>query len=188
MTDLFDEVPGDVHVLIDEAYREWVDNPSYESCVRYVKEGRNVTVLRTFSKVYGLAGLRVGYAVTSKETAARMLPRRLQNSLNTVGLAAARASLADQATAKKIRQRNQRIRGDFVAWLGKKGLQTIPSETNFVMIEVGKRVPPIIEALKARGFLVGRLFPSMPTHLRVSLGTEEQMARFQPVLAEVLGL
>jgi histidinol-phosphate aminotransferase len=56
------------------------------------------------------------------------------------------------------------------------------------MIEVGKPVPPIIEALKARGFLVGRLFPSMPTHLRVSLGTEEQMARFQPVLAEVLGV
>jgi len=188
MNAFLESVPSDVHVLVDEAYHEWVDNPDYESCVRYVREGRNVTVLRTFSKVYGLAGLRVGYAVTSKETAARMAPRRLANSLNTAGLAAARASLADQATAKKLRERNKRIRNTFVAGLGSKGLKTIPSETNFVMIEVGKPVPPIIDALKARGFLVGRLFPSMPTHLRVSLGTEEQMARFQPVLAEVLGV
>jgi histidinol-phosphate aminotransferase len=183
-----DSVPGDVHVLVDEAYHEWVDNPRYESCVRHAREGRKLTVLRTFSKVYALAGLRVGYAVTSKETAGRMAPRRLQNSLNTVGLAAARASLADQATAKKLRERNRRIRGDFVAWLDKKGLRTIPSATNFVMIEIGKPVTPIIEALKARGFLVGRLFPSMPTHLRVSLGTEEQMERFQPVLSDVLGV
>jgi len=188
MSTFLDHVPGDVHVLVDEAYHEWVDNPRYESCVRYVKEGRNLTVLRTFSKVYGLAGLRVGYAVTSKETAARMAPRRLQNSLNTAGLAAARASLADQASAVAMRERNKRIRAEFVAWLEKRGLKTIPSETNFVMFEVGKPVPPIIEALKARGFLVGRLFPSMPTHLRVSLGTEEQMAKFQPVLGEVLGV
>ena len=182
------DVPGDAHVLIDEAYHDWVDNPRYESCVRYVKEGRNITVLRTFSKIYGLAGLRVGYAVTSKENAARMAARRLQNSLNTAGLAAARASLADQASATAMRERNKRIRAGFVKWLTEKGLKTIPSETNFVMIEIGKPVPPIIEALKARGFLVGRLFPSMPTHLRVSLGTEDQMARFQPVLGEVLGV
>jgi histidinol-phosphate aminotransferase len=182
-----ERAPDDVHILVDEAYHEWVDNPRYESCVRYVKEGRNVTVLRTFSKVYGLAGLRVGYAVTSKATAARMTPRRLQNSLNTAGLAAARASLADRTSTAAVRERNKRIRGDFVGWLSGRGFKTIPSETNFVMIEVGKPVPPIIEALKARGFLVGRLFPSMPTHLRVSLGTEEQMARFQPALAEVLG-
>jgi histidinol-phosphate aminotransferase len=188
MRQLITRVPDDVHVLIDEAYHEWVDHPAYESCVPYVKEGRNVTVLRTFSKVYGLAGLRVGYAVTAKGNAERMAPRRLQNSLNAAGLAAARASLADQASVQKLRERNQRIRNSFVAWLDERGLKTIPSETNFVMIGVGKPVPPIIEALKARGFLVGRLFPSMPTHLRVSLGTEEQMARFQPVLGEVLDI
>jgi histidinol-phosphate aminotransferase len=188
MKAFIERVPGDVHVLVDEAYHEWVDNARYESCVRYVKEGRNLTVLRTFSKVYALAGLRMGYAVASKETAARMAPRRLANSLNTVGLAAARASLADQATAQKMRARNKTIRNDFVAWLDKRGLKTIPSETNFVMIDTGKPVSPVIEELKARGFLVGRLFPSMPNHLRVSLGTEEQMARFQPVLAEVLGV
>ena len=71
-------------------------------------------------------------------------------------------------------------------WLEQRGIKAIPSDTNFVMIEIGRPVPPVIEALKQRGFLVGRLFPSMPTHLRISLGTEDQMARFQPVLAEVL--
>jgi histidinol-phosphate aminotransferase len=186
MLAFIEQVPADVPVLVDEAYHEWVESPRYESCVRYVREGRNVTVLRTFSKVYGLAGLRVGYAVTSADTARRMQPRRLQNSLNTVGLAAARASFADRATAARVRARCTRIRTDFVGWLEKRGLKTIPSETNFVMIEIGRPVTPIIEELKARGFLVGRLFPSMPNHLRVSLGTEEQMESFKPVLADVL--
>jgi histidinol-phosphate aminotransferase len=181
-----DHLPAATPVLVDEAYHEWVDNPRYESCVRYVREGRNVIVLRTFSKVYGLAGLRVGYAVAAKETAKRMEPRRLQNSLNTAGLAAARASLADQENAARVRERNSRIRTAFLAWLEEHNLKTVPSDTNFVMIDIGRPVPPVIDALKQRGFLVGRLFPSMPNHLRISLGTEEQMARFQPALAEVL--
>lgn len=188
MSAFLERVPADVPVLVDEAYHEWVANPRYESCVRYVQEGRNVTVLRTFSKVYGLAGLRVGYAVTSKATALRMQPRRLQNSLNTVGIAAARASLADQGNAARVRARCARVRTDFVGWLEQRGLKPIPSDANFVLTDIGRPVTPIIEALKARGFLVGRLFPSMPTHLRVSLGTEEQMARFQPLLGQVLGL
>ena len=183
-----DHIPPTTPVLVDEAYSEWVDNPRYESCVRYVREGRNVIVLRTFSKVYGLAGLRVGYAVASKSTVQRMEPRRLQNSLNTVGLAAAHASLADQASMVRMRERNARIRTAFLAWLEQHGLTAVPSDANFVMIDIGRPVPPVIEALKQRGFLVGRLFPSMPQHLRVSLGTEEQMTRFEPVLAAVLGV
>ena len=110
MRAFLDRVPPETPVVADEAYHEWVDNPRYESCVKYVKEGRNVIVLRTFSKVYGLAGLRVGYAVASKATAERMAPHRLQNSLNAVGLAAARASIADQAAAAQVRARNARIR------------------------------------------------------------------------------
>lgn len=186
MRAFLERVPGDVPVLVDEAYDEWVDDPRYESCVRYVKEGRSVIVLRTFSKVYGLAGLRVGYAVASKATAQRMAPRRLQNSLNAVGIAAARASLQDKASAADVRARNAKIRTAFLSWLEERGFTAVPSSTNFVMVDIGRPVPPVIDALRQRGFLVGRLFPSMPTHLRVSLGTEEQMARFQPVLGEVL--
>jgi histidinol-phosphate aminotransferase len=186
MRAFLDHVPGDVPVMVDEAYYEWVDNPRYESCVKYVKEGRNVIVLRTFSKVYGLAGLRVGYAVASKATAQRLAPHRLQNSLNTAGIAAARASVADQASVTRVRARNARIRTALLGWLEQRGFKAIPSDANFVMLEIGRPVPPLIDALKQRGFLVGRLFPSMPTHLRISLGTEEQMARFQPVLADVL--
>ncbi len=102
------------------------------------------------------------------------------------GLAAARASLADQASASTVRSRNARIRTSFLSWLEQRGFKAIPSDTNFVMVEIGRPVPPVIDALERRGFLVGRLFPSMPTHLRISLGTEEQMARFQRVLGEVL--
>jgi histidinol-phosphate aminotransferase len=154
--------------------------------VQYVTEGRNVIVLRTFSKVYGLAGLRVGYAIAAKATAERTAKHRLQNSLTAVGIAAARASLADQASTARARARNAAIRSSFVGWLEQRGLRPIPSTTNFVMVDLGRPVPPVIDALRRRGFLVGRPFPSMPTHLRVSLGTEEQMARFQPVLGEVL--
>ena len=188
MRAFLDRVPADLPVLVDEAYHEWVDNPRYESCVRYVREGRNVTVLRTFSKVYGLAGLRVGYAVTAKATAQRLEPHKLQNSLNAAGLAAARASLADQPRVVELRRRNRAIRESFIGWLEAHGLPAIASETNFVMIDVGRPVPPVIEALKQRGFLVGRLFPSLPTHLRISLGTEDQMAAFTPVFASVLGV
>ena len=134
-----DRVPAEVPVLVDEAYREWVDNPRYESCVKYVKEGRNVIVLRTFSKVYGLAGLRVGYAVASKATAQRMAPHRLQNSLNTVGLAAARASLADQTSAAQVRTRTAGIRTAFLTWLEQRGFKAIPSDANFVN---GRDRPP----------------------------------------------
>src|ERR1700687_954199 len=188
MRSFLDRVPGAVPVLVDEAYHEWVDNPRYESCVRYVKEGRNVIVLRTFSKVYGLAGLRVGYAVAAKGTAQRMEPRELQNSLNTVGLAAARASLADQATVAAFRQRNARIRAAFLSWLEAHDLKATATDTNLVMFDIRRPVPPVIEALMQRGFLVGRLFPSMPNHLRVSLGTEAQMAGVPPVLGEVLAV
>jgi histidinol-phosphate aminotransferase len=186
MRAFLDRVPGDVPVLVDEAYHEWVDDPRYESCVSYVRDGRNVVVLRTFSKVYGLAGLRVGYAVAAKPTALRMVPRRLQNSLNAAGIAAARASLGDDAGVAAVRARNAGIRTEFVDWLRQRGFAPIPSSTNFVMVDIGRPVPPVIDALRQRGFLVGRLFPSMPTHLRVSLGTEEQMARFQPLLDDVL--
>jgi histidinol-phosphate aminotransferase len=117
-----------------------------------------------------------------------MAPHRLQNSLNAVGLAASRASLADQASATAVRARNAKIRSAFLGWLEQRGLKAVPSDTNFIMVEIGRPVPPVIDALKQRGFLVGRLFPSMPTHLRISLGTEEQMERFQPVLGEVLQL
>lgn len=184
--EFIERVPPNLPVLVDEAYHEWVDNPRYESCVKYVKEGRNVIVLRTFSKVYGLAGLRIGYAVAGKDTIKRMEPRRLQNSVNAVGLAAARASLADQRAALAVRTRNARIRSRFVTWLEQHELHAIPSETNFVMFDTRRPVPPLIEAMKKRGFLVGRLFPALPTHLRVSLGTEEQMARFLPLLGEAL--
>jgi len=186
MRAFLDRVPGDMPVLVDEAYDEWVTSPRYESCVKYVKEGRNVIVLRTFSKIYALAGLRVGYAVAAKATGERLTPRRLQNSLNIVGIAAARASLADQASVQRLRARNATIRAAFVDAVGRQGFKAIPSEANFVMVEIGRPVPPVIDALKQRGFLVGRLFSSMPTSLRVSLGTEEQMARFQPMLGEVL--
>ncbi len=185
---LLDRVPGDLPVLIDEAYHDFVDDPRYESCVRHVAEGRNVIVLRTFSKVYGLAGLRIGYAVAAKTTAQRLAPHRLLNTLNSVGIAAARASLADPERVRAIRARTARIRASFVGWVQQRKLPCVPSDANFVMIDLGRPVPPVIEVLRQRGFLVGRQFPSMPDHLRVSLGTEEEMERFQPALAAVLGI
>jgi histidinol-phosphate aminotransferase len=177
--DFIRRVPESVVVLADEAYAEYVDRPDFESGVRYVREGRpNVVVSRTFSKIYGLAGLRVGYAIGPKALIKRMAPHRLWNNTNQLGTAAAMAGLADQQSMMTVRRLNAEARDFVYKELRKMGLEFIPSETNFVTINVKRPAGEIIEGLKQRQVLVGRPFPSIPHHVRVSLGTMAEMKLF----------
>ena len=181
-----DEVRSFVHrlpkhtvLLSDEAYFDYALATDYESCLGYVKDGLPVIVSHTFSKIYGMAGLRVGYAIGRKDLIARMTKRRLANNPNQIATAAAFAALkSDDAFVDRIRRLNGEVRDYTESKFRGLGLTPIPSQANFVMVGIGRPVKPLIEELKKRKVLVGREFPSMPNHMRVTLGTKDEMDRF----------
>lgn len=180
-------LPRGVVLLSDEAYAEYVDRPDYESCLRYVKAGLPVVVSRTFSKIYGMAGLRVGYAIGRKDLIARMAKRRLANNPNQLATAAALAALEkDDDFVKRVRRLNAEVREYVGEELRGMGIGCIPSETNFVMVGTARPAESLIEELKNRNVFVGRLFPSLPEHLRVSLGTMSEMKSFIKEFKEVM--
>ena len=174
-------------LLSDEAYAEYVTAPDYESCVRFVKEGLPVVVSRTFSKIYGMAGIRVGYAIGRKDLIARMARRQLVNNPNQLAIAAALATLkSDGEFVERVRKMNAEVRDYVCREASAMGLSFIPSQTNFVMIGVKRPAQPLIEELRKRKMLVGRLFPSMPNHVRVSFGTMAEMKRFVKEFKEAM--
>lgn len=180
-------LPRGVVLLSDEAYAEYVDRADYESCLRYVKEGLPIVVSRTFSKIYGMAGLRVGYAIGRKDLIKRMAKRRLANNPNQLATAAALAALKnDDEFVKRAGRLNAEVREYVCQELRGMGLAFIPSETNFVTIGVHRPAKPLIEELKKHNVIVGRLFPSLPEHVRVSLGTMAEMKSFVKEFKEVM--
>ncbi|HZX97677.1 MAG TPA: aminotransferase class I/II-fold pyridoxal phosphate-dependent enzyme [Myxococcales bacterium] len=170
-------------VLVDEAYHHYADSADYESVVPLVKAQRNLIVARTFSKIHGLAGARLGYAIAQPEVVKALAAHAAWDSVNVFAIAAGRASLASPSWQERIRKRNASTRAHVVAELGRRGFEVIPSQANFVMIDTRREVKPLIAALNDRGVQVGRLFPTLPHHLRVTLGTPEQMERFLSVFA-----
>jgi histidinol-phosphate aminotransferase len=174
-------------VLIDEAYHEYVEDPSYASALPLALETPRVIVSRTFSKVYGLAGLRVGYAVARPETLEAMAPRQLTDALNVLGLTAAHAALADRAIVARERRLNREAREFTRRFFERAGYRVAPSEANFMMIDVRRDAKAFQAACRERGVLVGRPFPPLATHARVSVGTMDEMRAAAEVFARVLG-
>jgi histidinol-phosphate aminotransferase len=171
-------VPPATVVLIDEAYHHFVEDPRYASGLELRARHPNVVVARTFSKIHGLAGMRLGYAVASRENAARLRDHASWSNTNAGVLAAGLASLPDEAHVAAQRRRLNATRERLCRELTRAGRRFIPSHANFLMIHVATDVKPVIEGFRARGLLVGRRFPSMPEWLRVTIGTEEEMRRF----------
>ena len=181
------KLPRGPVLLADEAYAEYATAHDYESCVRFVKEGLPVVVSRTFSKIFGMAGLRVGYAIGRKDLIKRMAKRQLVNNPNQLAIVAALAALkSDGEFVDRNRKLNAEVRDYVCREASAMGLTFIPSQTNFVMIGVNRPAKPLIEELKKRKMLVGRLFPSMPEHLRVSFGTMAEMKAFMKEFREVI--
>ena len=183
--ELLDGIPDDVPVLVDEAYHHYVEHPGYATAVPFVQEGRPVIVARTFSKIYGLAGMRLGYAVAPKSLIDRMRPHAT-SSINALVKWAGAAALKDTAAMERVRTVTLQLRKRTVAEIGKLGFEVLPSETNFFMVHLEKEVGPVIEAFRDRGVLVGRVFPPMTQHLRVSVGTEAEMDRFLAAFRQIL--
>jgi histidinol-phosphate aminotransferase len=182
---LLDSIPEDVPVLMDEAYHHFVDDPNYETSIPYVKEGRQVIVARTFSKIVGLAGMRLGYGVAPKSVIDRMRPFSMSYGINAVVKWGGAEALRDTAAQDKVRQYTINMRKKVTSDLQAHGYETLPTQTNFFMVHIGREVVPVIEEFKKKNVLVGRPFPPMTQHLRVSIGTEDEMARFTTAFKEI---
>ena len=179
---LLDAVSPDTIVLVDEAYHHYVESSDYETVIPLVAKKPNLVVARTFSKIYAMAGLRCGYAVAQRPLIARLQQHQAFNAMNLMACVAARASLLDESHAALSKKKNREVRGWLASELEKLGYRTLPSEANFVMIDMRTPVRPIIAALREQSVRVGRLFPAMPQHLRVTIGTQAEMERFVAAL------
>lgn len=179
-------LPAQTQLLVDEAYFHFSTSPETESALKYVQEGKNVIVARTFSKIYGMAGLRVGYGCGRPDLIAKMTPYRN----NVVSIVSARAVLAALDLGSKFlderREKIVRTRTDTCVWLREKKINFIEPQTNFMMIDVGRNVREVGPAMLAKGVAAGRPFPPYDQMLRVTIGTDAEMAKFRGALAEVL--
>src|SRR5947208_4873690 len=181
---LLDGIPEDMVVLIDEAYHHFVEDPNYATSVPYVLEGRPVIIARTFSKIAALAGMRLGYAIASAENIQKMRPYSMGsiNALVKWGGVAALKDTASQASVKKmVVDLRKKTAADLTAY----GYEVIPTETNFFMVHIDREVVPVIEEFRSKKVLVGRPFPPMTQHMRVSIGTADEMAQFMTAFKEI---
>ncbi len=179
-------VPKTTAILVDEAYHHFVEDPRYATCFEWFGKAPNLIVVRTFSKIYGMAGMRLGYAVATPEYIRAMSIHRVQSNANASVLEAALASLDDDALVPAVRKRMNDTRRWLCRELEKDGRRYIPSETNFLMIHVGEDVRPFIAEFRKRKILVGRRFPSMSEWLRVSIGLPKEMEAFMAAMREIL--
>jgi histidinol-phosphate aminotransferase len=183
---LMSSIPADVPVLIDEAYHHFVEHPDYADSIKYVKEGRNVIVARTFSKIAALAAMRLGYAIAPPELISRMRPVAAA-SINVLVKYAGVAALKDTSYEAQTRRLNNELRAKTVADLKALGYEVIPSDANFFMVNLKKNIAPVRQAFAAKGILVGRDFPPMLEWLRVSIGDANEMQRFMAAFKEIMG-
>jgi histidinol-phosphate aminotransferase len=180
------KVPEETVVVVDEAYYHFVEDPRYRTAFDLLPLHENLVVVRTFSKIYGLAGMRLGYAVAAREKAAALRAQQIWSNANAGVLEAALESLAEPEHVERIRLAMNGTKRWLVEELHRDGRSTIPSEANFLMIQVGGDVGPLVEAFKARGIKVGRRFPALPTWLRISIGTDAETRAFLAALREIV--
>jgi histidinol-phosphate aminotransferase len=182
--ELLDGLPKGMPVLIDEAYHHFVDDPKYATSIPYVIDGRPVIIARTFSKIAALAGMRLGYAVAPANMISEMRPYSM-GSINALVKWGGVASLKDTASQADVKRKVMDLRKKTTAELTAYGYECIPSETNFFMVSIGREIQPVIDEFRAKKVMVGRPFPPMTTHMRVSVGTAEEMDRFTKAFKEI---
>jgi histidinol-phosphate aminotransferase len=177
----------DTVILIDEAYHDYVTDPSYQSAVPLALETPNVFVTRTFSKAYGMAGMRVGYAIGRAETLKSLEKLKMPYNVSVFGIAAAIAALGGSKHIDAERERNTKVRAYTIKALDELGCKTAESQGNFLFADVGKPAKDFREACAKQGIVVGRDFPPFEkTHARISIGTMEEMQKATAVFRSVL--
>jgi len=172
-------------IFSDEAYYDFITEPDYPSMAELVKEGRNVIVSRTFSKVYGLAGLRLGYLLARPDIAVRLKDAAMAGT-NTLAIAAATAALSDDEFYKYSIAMNQEAKSTIYGTLEALKLPFIKSHTNFVFFQSGRPVEHLIKAMQQEGLLIGRPFPPLLNWARISTGSAPEMEAFSKALTKVM--
>jgi histidinol-phosphate aminotransferase len=179
-------LPKDTYLLVDEAYIHYATAPDVASALPYVKEGKNVLVTRTFSKIYAMAGMRVGYVAARPDLIDKMTPFRN----NVISIVSVRGVLAALDLGSKFlderRAKIDRPRTELCTWLRSKKIPFIDPQANFLMIDVGRPVKEVGPQMLAQGIAVGRTFPPYDKLMRVSIGTDAEMAKFRMALSKVL--
>jgi len=179
MKKLLQKVPSHVLIISDEAYYEYVDDPDYPDTISWIKKGKNIVVLRTFSKIYGLAGLRIGYAVAREKIISLLNRARPPFNVNSLAQVAARASLKDKEHLNKSRKLIKEEKEFLYNHLRRLGISFLPTQANFILIESGKKTKEIILALLKKGIIVrGMEAYNLPHHIRLTIGTREQNEAF----------
>jgi histidinol-phosphate aminotransferase len=186
LSEFIGKTPRETMILVDEAYFHYADSPDYESVIPLVKDHSNLIVSRTFSKVYGMAGLRCGYCVAQKETLDQLRTHQMWDSVNIMALAAASASLDDPDQVPTGQRLNNEAKTFTVGELDKLSYKTIPSQANFIMFDCKRPVVPLIQALKQRNVEVGRLFPALPNYMRLTIGKRSEMESFLGAFKQVM--
>lgn len=174
------EKPKGSVLLVDEAYIDFCDAPS---CVSWVKDHDDLLVLRTFSKIYGMAGVRLGLAIGAPALLERLAVFGGDNVPAASTLLGARASLEDVELLPHRKALNAQLRDETVAWLKGRGFTCTASQSNCFMIDVRQPAEQVIEKLAAQGVLIGRVWKNWPNWVRVTVGDKQQMARFREVFA-----
>lgn len=183
-----ERVPENVIVLVDEAYFEYVDDPEYPDTLRYHSARESLVTVRTFSKIYGLAGLRVGYGVASREAVSYMDRVREPFNVNSAAQVAACAALDDDGHVARSRKLNRTAKEYFREKLGELGVRYTESHTNFVLVDLERDPMPVYETLLRDGVItrpVGGY--GLKTHLRVSFGLGSENEKFIESLGRILG-
>jgi histidinol-phosphate aminotransferase len=182
-----EQAPGHIAIVIDEAYFEYVDLEQYPDSLQWLDQYPNLIVTRTFSKIYGIAGLRIGYSVSSPDVCDLLNRVRQPFNGNTLALAAARVALDDEAFVEQSRRSNQQGLQLMRAWFDKRGIGYIPSAGNFLSVRFGANSAGVYQQLLERGVIVRPLGNyNMPDFLRISVGSKPQLEQMFAALEEIL--
>ena len=176
-------MPAETLLLLDEAYIHL--STTAETGTPHITAGKNVMILRTFSKLYGMAGLRAGAALGRPEVLER-IKGYAAGALPVTGMVGATASLKVKGLVEQRRKTIADIREETAEWLAKKGFAFFPSEANMLMIDVRRPGREVLQAMFKEKVAIGRIWPSMPNHVRISIGTRDEMAKFRAAFARVM--
>jgi histidinol-phosphate aminotransferase len=180
---LVENKPKGSIVMVDEAYIHFTDATS---TLDLVKAGKDVVVLRTFSKTYGMAGLRCGFAVARPDLLEKIMDRAGWNFMPITALVAASASLKDARLVPERRRINASTRQETFQWLDRNGYSYIPSESNCFLLDTKRPGKQVIDAMAKQNVFIGRIWPVLPNHVRITVGTRDEMQRFQSAFQTVM--